>query len=37
MDSDSENAISSEWEKLIQGDIEEYMIDALMLNPQDTS
>lgn len=37
MDSDSEIAISSEWEKLIQGDIEEYIIDALMLTPQDTS
>ena len=37
MDSDSENAISSEWDTLIQGNIEEYMIDALMLTPQDTS
>ena len=37
MDSDSDNAISSEWEKLIEGDIHEYIMDALMLTPQDTS
>ena len=35
--SDGVNAISSEWEKLLENNIEEYMIDALRLKTDDTS
>jgi hypothetical protein len=37
MNSDSENAISSEWQTLLNNGIEEYMMDAFMLTPFDTS